>query len=77
MTANPSTILTGTVEKIIKPRVSSEPERVQIVIEGADQLYNELRIENALTDVGGNRFHLKPGAKVQVTVEAERQHAIK
>ena len=71
MTVNPSTTLIGTVEKIIRPCVSSEPERAQIVVEGADHLYRELRIENALTDAAGNRVHLKPGAKVQLTVEAE------
>jgi hypothetical protein len=71
MTVNPSTILIGTVEKIIKPRVPNEPERAQIVVEGADHLYRELRIENALMDAAGNRVHLKPGAKVQVIVEAE------
>lgn len=70
---NPSTTLTGTVEKIIKSRVSSEPERAQIVVEGADHLYRELRIENALIDASGNRVYLKPGAKVQLTVEAEAQ----
>lgn len=71
MTVNPSTTLIGTVEKIIKPRVPNEPERAQIVVEGADHLFKELRIENALTDAAGNRVHLKPGAKVQLTVEAE------
>jgi hypothetical protein len=73
MTVNPSIILMGTVQKIIKPRVSCEPERAQIVVEGADHLYKELRIENTLTDAAGNRVHLKPGAKVQLTVEAEPQ----
>jgi hypothetical protein len=72
-TENPSTTLVGTVQKIIKPRVPSEPERAQIAIEGADHFYKELRIENTLTDAGGNEVHLKPGAKVDVTVEAERQ----
>lgn len=71
MTVNPSTTLIGTVEKIIEPRVPNEPERAQIVVEGADHLFKELRIENALTDAAGNRVHLKPGAKVQLTVEAE------
>ena len=71
MTENASTTLVGTVEKIIKPRVPSEPERAQIVVEGADHLYKELRIENTLTDAGGNEVQLKPGAKVDVTVEAE------
>ena len=48
-------------------------ERAQIAVEGADHLYKELRIENTLTDAGGNEVHLKPGAKVEVTVEAEPQ----
>jgi hypothetical protein len=71
MIQNPSTTLVGTVEKIIKPLVPSEPERAQIVVEGADHLYKELRIENTLTDAGGNKVHLIPGARVQVTLEAE------
>jgi hypothetical protein len=74
MSVNPSTTLIGTVEKIIRS-FSSEPERAQIVVEGADHLYRELRIENALTDVVGNRVQLKPGATVQLTVEAEA-HAV-
>ncbi len=73
MSENPSATLAGTVEKIIKSRVSSEPERAQIAIEGADHLYKELRIENTLTDADGNEVHLQPGAKVEVTVEAEPQ----
>jgi hypothetical protein len=70
MTENPSTTLAGTVEKIIKPIVPSEPERAQIAVDGADHLYKELRIENRLTDASGNEVHLKPGARVEVTVEA-------
>ena len=73
MTENPSTTLPGTVEKIIRPRVPSEPEKVQIAVQGADHLYKEIRIDNILTDAGGNEVHLKPGAKVEVTVEAEPQ----
>ena len=73
MTENPSTTLVGTVEKIVKPRVPNEPEKAQIAVEGADPLYKELRIENTLTDAGGNEVHLKPGVKVDVTIEAEPQ----
>jgi hypothetical protein len=35
--------LPGTVDKIIKPVVPSEPEKAQIDIEGADDLYREIR----------------------------------
>ncbi len=69
MSVNPSITLIGTVDKIIRS-FSSEPERAQIVVEGADHLYRELRIENALTDSAGNRVQLKPGATVQLIVEA-------
>lgn len=70
MTDNPSTTLPATVEKIIKPFTPEEPEKAQISIEGADHLYREIRIENTLTDENGEKVKLKPGAEVQVTVEA-------
>jgi hypothetical protein len=71
MTEKPSTTLPGTVEKIIKSPFPSEPEKAQITVEGADHLYKEIRIENTLTDECGGEVHLKPGAEVKVTVEAE------
>jgi hypothetical protein len=73
MTENPSTTLHGTVEKIITSRVSSEPEKAQISVNGADDLYKQLRIENTLTDDGGNEVRLKRGATLEITVEAEPQ----
>jgi len=69
----PSATLHGTVEKIILSRVSSEPERAQISIDGADDLCKELLIENTLTDEGGNEVRLKKGAALEITVKAERQ----
>jgi hypothetical protein len=70
MSEKPSTTLPATVEKIIKPLVPTEPEKAQISIEGADHLYREIRIENTLVDENGNKVALKPGAEVEVTVEA-------
>jgi hypothetical protein len=70
MVEKPSTTLPGTVEKIIKSPYTGEPEKAQIVVEGADHLYKEIRIENTLTDAEGNEVRLKPGAEVAVTVEA-------
>jgi hypothetical protein len=66
-----STTLPATVEKIITPIVPQEPEKAQIAVHGADDLYRELRIENTLTDEEGKKVKLKPGAEVQVTVEAQ------
>jgi hypothetical protein len=67
----PSVTLPGTVDKVIKPPHPSLPEKAQIEIEGADDLYREIRIENGLTDANGNEVALKEGAEVEVTVEAE------
>ena len=67
-----SVTLAGTVDKIISPPRSSEPEKVQISIEGADELYKEIRIENLLTDENGEEVSLKKGAEVEVTVEADK-----
>jgi molybdopterin-binding protein len=62
--------LQGTVQKIIKPAVPSEPEKAQIDIEGGDDLYREIRIENVVTDENGEKARLKPGVQVDVIVEA-------
>jgi predicted DNA-binding antitoxin AbrB/MazE fold protein len=67
----------GTVQKVIKPVTPSEPEKVQIDIHGADDLYREIRIENVVTDEKGNEARLKPGAEVDVTVEADSSATIK
>jgi len=69
MTEKPSATLPGTVEKIIKSPHPSEPEKAQIAVEGADELYKEIRIVNNLVDENGDEVKLKQGAKVEVTVE--------
>jgi hypothetical protein len=70
MTEKPSVTMPGTVEKIIPPAHPSQPEKAQIAVEGADELYREIRIENALTDENGDEVRLKKGAEVEITVEA-------
>ena len=61
----------GTVQKIIESPDPGIPEKAEIAVEGADELYREIRIENTLTDEKGNEVKLKEGAHVDVTVEAE------
>ncbi len=70
MSAKPSTTLPATVEKVIKPLDPNEPEKAQIAVQGADDLYREIRIENTLIDENGDKVRLKPGAEVEVTVQA-------
>jgi hypothetical protein len=63
--------LPGTVEKIIPALVPNEPEKAQIAVHGAEELYREIRVENTLQDADGKPVSLKKGAEVEVTIAAE------
>jgi hypothetical protein len=69
--------LQGTVQKIIKPFSPNEPEKAQIEVREADDLYRELRIENEVLDELGGKAKLKPGAEVAVIVEADSSATVK
>ena len=68
---HPSTTLPGTVDRVITSPRLSQPEKIQIAVDGADRLYRNLRIENTLTDELGDDVRLKKGAHVEVTVTAK------
>ena len=69
--------LQGTVQKVIKPVTPSQPEKAQIDIEGADDLYREIRIENEVTGENGEKARLKPGADVEIIVEVDSNATFK
>jgi hypothetical protein len=69
--------LHGVVEKIIKPIVPSVPEKAQIVVDHADLLYREIRIDNNLIDAEGHAVRLKPGAEVEIVIKADTEHTAK
>jgi hypothetical protein len=73
MAEKASTTLPGTVEQIIRSPLPSEPDKAEIALEGADELYKEIRIENTLVDRNGKEVSLKEGAEVEVTIEAEHK----
>lgn len=54
-----------------------EPEKAQIDIEEAIDLYREIRIENVLTNDEGEKAALKSGKPVDVIVEAESDVTMK
>jgi hypothetical protein len=76
MAEKASTTLPGTVEQIIRSPFPNEPEKAEIAVEGADDLYKEIRIENTLVDEEGNEVRLKRGAQVEVTIEAEPKDVV-
>ena len=75
-TEKPKTTLPGTVEKIVKPPHPSMPEKAQISVEGADDLYREIRIENVLKDEDGERLALSR-ARSRSHHEADPEHTTK
>jgi hypothetical protein len=68
----PSTTMTGTVDKIIPPARPSRPEKAQIAVDEIDSPYRDFRIENTLTDEHGNDVKLKKGTHVDITVTAKK-----
>jgi hypothetical protein len=50
----------GTVAKVIKSPHPSQPEKAEIDIHDADDLYREIRVDNELTDDAGEKASLKP-----------------
>ena len=73
----PSTTLPGTVQKIIKSPNPDQSEQAEIVLPDAEPLYQEIRVENTLEDKQGEEVGLKPGAPVDVTIEADAKHTEK
>jgi predicted DNA-binding antitoxin AbrB/MazE fold protein len=71
MTKSKRKKMRGTVQRVLKPFLPSELEKVQISVDEAEELYREIRIENVLTDENGEKVQLKPGAEVDVVVEAD------
>jgi len=65
-----SVTLPGTVDKVIPSPDPAEPDQAHIVVEGGKPLYREIRIDNTLLNGKGQEVELKPGAQVDVTVEA-------
>jgi hypothetical protein len=64
----------GVVRKIIKPPYG--PEKAQIEIEGGEDLYREIRVENKVEAENGDAAKLKPGAPVEVIIEADEKDTI-
>lgn len=71
MSEKPTTTHPGTVKKILRSPFPSEPEKAEISVDGADDLYREIRIENHLVTESGEEVALKKGAQVDVIIEAD------
>jgi len=70
---NPRTTKKGNVHKVIPPLFPGAPEKAEIVVHEADNLFREVRIENKLEDAKGKTVKLKQNADVDVIVEADEE----
>lgn len=73
----PRRTLSAIVKKIVRPVHRLEPEKVEISIPEADDLFREIRIENMLMEANGDLVSLKNGVHVDVIFEAEREDTVK
>jgi hypothetical protein len=60
-------------KKSSNPRFPISQKKHKLPDEGVDHLYREIRITNTLTRENGDEVSLKPGAQVEVTVEADAE----
>jgi len=72
MKKSPKTKKHGTVKRIIKSVHPSMPEKAEVEVHEADQLYKEIRIDNELEDEHGKKVKLKENVPVDITVEADK-----
>jgi hypothetical protein len=70
----PSTSMSGAVDKIIPSPRPSQPENAQIAVDGPDPRSQDLRSENSLTNEHGDEVRLKKGAHLEVTITAKDIH---
>ncbi len=70
MTKPIQTTLPGIVEEIIKPSDSGDPEKAQIGVQSANDIREEIRIVNTLTQKNGDEVSLEKGDAVKITIKA-------
>lgn len=58
----------GVVRSVIRSLDPMEAERIEITVHGADPLYREIRLENALRDDEGNEVRLVADQRVEVII---------
>ena len=62
--------LRGSVEGIVSYVGTQSSDVVQVVIEGAEPLYREIRIRNPFQDANGNVITLQADSEVEITIRA-------
>ena len=66
--AGASVTLRGSVDKIISSP-GGRGQVVQIIVEGAEPLYREIRIRNPFQDASGNVITLQSASEVEISIK--------
>ena len=69
--------LRGKVQKVPKPILKHETEKIEISVEGTDDLYRDIRVENVVEDENGEKARVKPGAEIEVVLETDPKDTTK
>ena len=59
--------LSGLVQEIFRAIEPGEPDKIQILAKGAEDLYREIRVDNLFPDDDGNFVSPKIGDEVEIT----------
>ena len=68
--------LPGIVEKVVKPIIQGEAEKVQIAFQSGVDPNQKIRIVNTLVDARGESVSLKMGAAVQIIIRPKSKEPI-
>jgi hypothetical protein len=69
--------VTAVVSKLLTPAYPTQPERVEISIPEADDLFREIRIANDFSSPDGEVVGLQAGTQLEITFEADIRDATK
>ena len=64
-----SVTLRGSVARVIRSVSNNGSDSIEILIDGAETLYREIRISNLLKDLDGKDVTLQPGSEVEITIK--------
>jgi hypothetical protein len=67
---------TGIVRKLLTPMYATQPQKIEISIPDADNLFREIRIANSFISPNGGSVALKAGVLVHITIEADLKDTV-
>jgi hypothetical protein len=68
--------VTGIVRKLLTPNYATQPQKIEISILDADDLFREIRVANSFISPDGGSVSLKAGVQVHITIEADLKDTV-